>query len=36
MKGIVVLNRIKRRLYNNFDAFCNVIFGQTPPPGKPA
>jgi len=32
MRGLLSLRRFKHRLYNDFDAFCNVIFGRTPPP----
>lgn len=34
MKGLLALRRIKHQLSVNFDAFCNVMFGQMPPPGQ--
>ncbi|CAH1710966.1 39S ribosomal protein L32, mitochondrial [Aphis gossypii] len=32
MKGLVALRSIKNRLCTDFDAFCRMILGQTPPP----
>ncbi|XP_025408450.1 39S ribosomal protein L32, mitochondrial [Sipha flava] len=32
MKGLLTFKRIKNHLTFNFNAFCNVLFGQMPPP----
>lgn len=32
MRGLLTLRRIKHQLSTDFDTFCNVLFGQSPPP----